>query len=275
MFMSRNARRRATGAVTLALAALAAVPAAQAATITYDGDTLVYTAAPGERNDMILGPSSAYTEAVQLGDNAPISFPDGSCVQGDGWLHCAAPAAVRIDLGDNNDTFAFASGGAALPNAVSVAGGPGADTLRGLEQGTAPTLDGGPGDDVVEGKGAAETLQGGDGNDTLTGRGGADRLFGGDGNDLLFGRFGDDVLDGGPGDDELQGGRGADVLIGGPGNDELTGGFGNDRMLGGPGDEVLIARGGGSDVVDCGPGNDVVIADRSDRTVGCEQLRRR
>jgi hypothetical protein len=207
--MSRNARRRATGAVTLALAALAAAPAAHAATITYDGDTLVYTAAAGERNDMIVGPSSAYAEAIQLGDSAPVSFPDGSCVQGDGWLHCAAPAAVRVDLGDNDDTFSFASGGAALPNAVTVAGGPGRDTLRGLEQGTSPTLDGGPGDDVLDGKGAAETLQGGDGNDTLTGRGGADRLFGGPGDDLLDGDKYDaaspDLLDGGPGVDKVAG----------------------------------------------------------------------
>jgi hypothetical protein len=207
--MSRAARRRAIAAVPLALAALAGVPAAHAATITYDGDTLVYTAAAGERNDMILGPSAAYGQAIQLGDSAPVSFPDGSCVQGDGWLHCAAPAAVRIDLGDNNDTFAFASGGAPLPNAVSVAGGPGADTLRGLEQGTGPTLDGGPGDAVLEGKGAGETLQGGDGNDTLTGRGGADRLFGGPGDDTLDGDRYDaaapDLLDGGPGVDKVEG----------------------------------------------------------------------
>jgi hypothetical protein len=38
---------------------------------------------------------------------------------------------------------------------------------------------------------------------------------------------------------------------------------------------VLIARGGGKDLVDCGPGRDTVIRDRADRIRGCEVVRRR
>jgi Ca2+-binding RTX toxin-like protein len=209
--MSMNARRRATAAVTLALAALAGAPAAHAATVTYDdAGTLIYTAAAGERNSVIVGKSPDYVAGVvRIGDDVAISYPAGSCVQGDGgWLHCAAPGAVRLDLSDGDDAGTLSSD-ASLLNVVTIAGGAGADTLRGLAHGAGPTLDGGPGDDVLEGRDAAETLLGGEGNDKLTGQGGADRLFGGPGDDTLDGdRYAPaaaDVLDGGPGADKVEG----------------------------------------------------------------------
>jgi PKD repeat protein len=58
-------------------------------------------------------------------------------------------------------------------------------------------------------------------------------LDGGDGNDRLQGGKGADVLMGGAGDDQLNGGQGADVLIGGTGADRLIGGPGDDLMIGG------------------------------------------
>ncbi len=45
-------------------------------------------------------------------------------------------------------------------------------------------------------------------------------------------------------------------------------------MFGGPGKDVLIARGGGCDSVDCGPGRDTVIRDSSDRVRNCEVVKR-
>jgi Ca2+-binding RTX toxin-like protein len=61
--------------------------------------------------------------------------------------------------------------------------------------------------------GLGDIIDGGAGNDTLNGLVGADRLFGGAGNDKL---------DGGAGNDWLVGGEGADKLSGGTGNDTAS-----------------------------------------------------
>ena len=112
------------------------------------------------------------------------------------------------------------------------------------------------------------------GDDDLEGRGGDDHLDAGPGNDRLFGRFGVDVLLGGEGNDELEGGRGRDALDGGPGDDQLNGGYHRDRVSGGPGADRVIARGGGTDRIDCGPGRDVAYVDSRDVTRGCERVHR-
>ncbi|HWT92894.1 MAG TPA: hypothetical protein VN238_07845, partial [Solirubrobacteraceae bacterium] len=191
------------------VAALA--PAAHASEITYpDGETLHLTAAPGEANRVIVGTSGEYRDAVRLGDSGAIRYPAEACVQGDGgWLHCAAPGGVVIDLGDRDDTMSFDD--APMAGLVTVGGGAGNDTLRGRQAdgGAGIVLDGGPGNDTLEGKLAAETLRGGDGNDKLQGRGAADVLEGGAGDDVLDGDvyepMAPDVLDGGPGVDTVEG----------------------------------------------------------------------
>jgi hypothetical protein len=101
---------------------------------------------------------------------------------------------------------------------------------------------------------------------TLAGGARADRLVGTSGADLLYGEGGNDTLLGGRGNDVLFGGRGADVL---------DGGRGLDRLYGGPGNDLVKARDGARDVVDCGPGRDLAFVDRLDRTSGCERVLRR
>lgn len=132
-----------------------------------------------------------------------------------------------------------------------------------------------------------------EGDDVLVGTAGNDHLLGLGGNDILRGLDGDDLLDGGPGDDQLDGGGGRDMLRGGDGRDRLDGGDGDDRLFagadddvliggagrnelrGGPGDDVLNARNGQRDVVDCGPGwGDRATVDRIDRVRRCEQVAR-
>lgn len=74
-------------------------------------------------------------------------------------------------------------------------------------------------------------INGNGGNDTITvalSTTGGDHLDGGPGNDVLNGANSDDVLDGGAGDDRLNGNGGNDILIGGPGRDTLNGGAGID-----------------------------------------------
>ncbi|WP_282598267.1 calcium-binding protein, partial [Chromobacterium violaceum] len=94
-------------------------------------------------------------------------------------------------------------------------------------------------------------LQGGAGDDVLNGWDGNDSLYGGDGNDTLNGGNGNDLLEGGDGDDVLNGGAGADTLRGGAGNDRLTteywhwgntfeGGAGNDTMEGSYAKDVYV-----------------------------------
>jgi uncharacterized protein (TIGR03118 family) len=58
-------------------------------------------------------------------------------------------------------------------------------------------------------------------------------LDGGAGNDTLEGGGGDDILLGGPGEDHLVGGGGRDIIIGGEGGDHLQGGTGDDVLIGG------------------------------------------
>ena len=70
-------------------------------------------------------------------------------------------------------------------------------------------LDGGPGDDILQGTGGRDRLDGGRGSDELLGMGGDDRLFG-DGGDAVSTDH-----------DRLFGGQGHDDLIGGVGTNDL------------------------------------------------------
>ncbi|MBA3756897.1 MAG: hypothetical protein H0X02_12000 [Nitrosomonas sp.] len=64
-----------------------------------------------------------------------------------------------------------------------------------------------------------QSVEGGKGNDTLDGGSVNDSLYGGDGNDSLTGGFGNDIIDGGAGSDTLTGWSGINIMIGGLGND--------------------------------------------------------
>jgi Ca2+-binding RTX toxin-like protein len=70
------------GALALAAAILPA--AAEAATITYEGDTLVYRAAPGERNSTGPGDGLFDTSRLYLSDQVPIAAPPDRCHAYDG-----------------------------------------------------------------------------------------------------------------------------------------------------------------------------------------------
>ena len=69
-------------------------------------------------------------------------------------------------------------------------------------------LDGGAGDDTLEGYGGDDNLDGGAGDDTLKGYGGDDNLDGGEGNDTLDGGLGVDTY-------LFQGDWGKDYIIDG------------------------------------------------------------
>ena len=62
-------------------------------------------------------------------------------------------------------------------------------------------LNGGAGNDFLDGGNANDTLNGNDGDDTLVGSFGQDLLKGGNGDDILMGQGGSDRLTGGEGED--------------------------------------------------------------------------
>ncbi|MBK8676307.1 MAG: hypothetical protein IPN27_07990 [Cellvibrionales bacterium] len=152
-------------------------------------------------------------------------------------------------------------------------------------------LDGGAGNDLVQGEIGADIVGGGAGNDVLFG----DRVFGAgffvDGlppanfQSLAKQFHGNDVVDGGDGDDLIVGGGGADRVLGGNGNDTVYGDvgldaidkgantadapgirasdedwWGSDVLFGGAGNDALIGE-GGDDVLDGGAGDDFLYGD--------------
>jgi Ca2+-binding RTX toxin-like protein len=125
----------------------------------------------------------------------------------------------------------------------------------GLLPGRGDDVYGGSGDDVVFGSdtGATNLLDGGPGNDFIQGFGPSDTAYGRSGTDEVYGFFGDDFLSGGEGsdlvgkaddfgDDVMEGDQGEDALDGGPGFDTLDGGAQEDVCINGEESEVPLDR---------------------------------
>jgi Ca2+-binding RTX toxin-like protein len=135
----------------------------------------------------------------------------------------------------------------------------------------AKTIKGGPKGEVIKGTKKR---------DRIFGRGGDDLIKGKKGRDRLFGNAGNDTLAGGKGKDKLRSGPGKDILLGGPGNDRMVGGAGPNQLnmrdgveQGSPGNDVIDARNGVADEIDCGAGNDTVYVDRAeDGVYDCENV---
>ena len=140
---------------------------------------------------------------------------------------------------------------------------------------------GGAGDDCIKATAGNNRLYAGKGNDTILGGKGNDLIFGGPGHDRLFGGGGTNqiyagtgktLLVGGPGRDLLVGGAGHDQLFGGPGSDVLIAGSGRSYLDGGKGANVIDARNGKKNVVNCGSERTVALVDRADKVLGCAHV---
>ncbi len=215
----RSARRLATALLALGLSASTAQAAAVTrdardlvgATLRLEGSTLVYTASPGVVNwPSVSSPDSG---TLRIADaNEQIDTTGSGCEPA--WpddlteVLCPLPAELRLELGDRDDRNLLDESLPPLP--VTVLGEAGNDSLSANNDvDNHVTLDGGEGDDVLNGMQFADTLLGGPGKDTLNGYAGDDVLRGGDGNDWLEPDtypdvVGDDVVDGGPGFDTVQ-----------------------------------------------------------------------
>lgn len=143
---------------------------------------------------------------------------------------------------------------------VELRGEAGSDSLSYLGAGSS-LLVGGDGDDQLRAPqgtpGVAASLQGGDGNDDLEGGLGANELIGGNGNDLLLGGPGTNVMQGLAGQDRLVAGPQGDWMDGGGGDDQIAAGEGDDTIFGNRGnDQVAWEPGDGNPRVDGGSGTD-------------------
>nr|WP_037552800.1 calcium-binding protein [Sphingomonas sp. URHD0057] len=135
-------------------------------------------------------------------------------------------------------------------------------------------LDGGDGNDIVDGRGSQylQEVDGGDGNDTLYVPANLSAIAnGGDGDDIIFGAG---TLHGGAGDDTIHvaptfysnfisGDAGNDTIIGSTGRDGFWGGTGDDTLSGGGGDDTFrFSAGDGKDVItDFTAGDLIEVAD--------------
>ena len=119
--------------LAVTLAAVLTPTAAQAATLTRDaGGVLTFTAAPGATNHVGLqstdepGGVLFYTSG---GD--PMTVPAGcteDAMYGAEVVHCAPATAIRVDLGDGDDS-AYTTAEIGVP--MTLAGGAGSDQLQG------------------------------------------------------------------------------------------------------------------------------------------------
>jgi Ca2+-binding RTX toxin-like protein len=123
-----------------------------------------------------------------------------------------------------------------------------------------------------------EVLGGGRGDDHLTGNGGPNQLAGRAGTDELFGAGGSDRLFAGTGAlapattaDSLDGGAGSDGLFGSEGPNLMTGGPDADVIYPDKGKDLVRARDGAVDVVQCGRGDDTVRSDPFEFLLRCER----
>jgi Ca2+-binding RTX toxin-like protein len=129
---------------------------------------------------------------------------------------------------------------------------------------TVTYVDGGPGDDVIEGSlttaasTAAVTAASGNCEVECHLEVGSQTFEGGPGDDIVYGDRGNDILRGNAGDDRLYGGIGDDRLEGGPGNDWLSGGFGSDTIDGQEGDDFVRGDGTIDHIFDTGGGFDTL-----------------
>lgn len=314
MTQARDHRRRQPG-IALACAAalvLLAPAASPAATVRVVGDsfsdTMIYTAAPGEANDLSIIRNPLPGGPLQVVDGGASIDPQDRCVPAFPGVLCEHPSRIQIELGNRADKVVLNAQIGALANSVKadlgsgddrfeygalsafdspveVNGRSGKDQLFGSDRKDEFTggsgrdvvegrngndrLFGGSGDDELKGEKGSDRIEGGPGKDRLNGADDGDKLVGGDANDILLGGDGNDNMQGDLGNDRFTGGKGLNTMRGGPGNDFFFSGSGVERFFGGPGRDEIRSNDGKKETVDCGDGDDTAIADAIDDLSSC------
>ena len=265
------------------VAGLALAAPAQGATIAAPNGQVTFTAEAGEVNDLSVVRREEDRHLVFRDEGATLHVVEGSlCTTVDEHtVDCALPLGSEIHarLGDGADRGT---------GPIMFHGEDGDDTLSG------PSLEGGPGDDVltIEREGVGGTASGGPGDDRLTGTDFDDFLSGGPGADELRAGGGFDQLhdDGGHDPDVYVGGEGVDGISYGSREDGITVDLlaefarssgeedrleGVENAFGGSGPDVLLGTDGpgtldggrGNDVIDGRGGRDAVFGNAGDDRV--------
>jgi Ca2+-binding RTX toxin-like protein len=214
-------------------------PIALGSTATVSGSVLIYSADPGETNDVTVASNGPLTRVTDTG--ATISAGSGCVGFSSDTVDCAGSASISVAAGNMDDIVVVA-----LSMPATLNGGDGDDALTAGP--VADTLNGGAGSDLLDGGAGPDTLSGGADVDTAdysnrTGnvsvgldnvaddgesgenddvRSDVQNVLGGAGDDTLTGSLGTNVLDGNGGNDSLDGGLGPDTLNGGPGTDTVS-----------------------------------------------------
>jgi len=231
-----------------------------------EGNDRVYG---GAGNDQALGEGGA--DAMKGGaGNDLLNGGDGN----DNLEYCDSCAFGSDDTGAGADVYV---------------GGPGADTLWLDEHPGGQTItldgvanDGSPGEndnvgtdiESLLGSGGTDTITGSAGPDIISGGLGNDEIHGGGGNDDLTGSDGDDKVYGDAGDDKVQGSTGADTVDGGPGADAIYGDIAACSFSCTADPDIILARDGEKDTVDCGGGPDSATVDYEDIASFCASVDR-
>jgi Ca2+-binding RTX toxin-like protein len=188
-------------------------------------------------------------------DNSGKSVSNAGDLNGDG-LDDLIIGALESDSSGNARVESYIVFGFEELPSNSIQGTPGNDVLNGTDNND--VVEALAGNDSIQGLAGNDTVIGGDGKDTLFGNLGDDSLAGNNGFDLLFGNTGNDTLEGGVGADTLRGGVDNDRLRGNSGFDLLSGNEGNDVLVGGTGNDILSGD-SGNDTLDGGIGNDTLF----------------
>ena len=264
--------------VAMALGTSLAPGRALAGVVSLEAGLLSYRSAPGEADAYVAVRARDYVYVRRDPDRG--GSPDAPLVAGTGCAEvmsvdafgfaatgarCRSPSTgpaprLEIHLGDGEDSFE-----AERALRGQFYGGQGDDSIGG-----AGAVYGGPGADFLGSRGRHGVVRGGPGRDELSAfDAGRVRMHGGPGRDRLYGSRKADVLRGGPGTDSIDGLAGQDVIDLGPGVDES--GFDS-----GGGADIVRARDGRLDYIDCFAGRDTVVLDRFDLYErSCERVKRR
>jgi Ca2+-binding RTX toxin-like protein len=168
-------------AVLTVLLALAAPAAAQAADVSVTNGILRYAATPGKVSNVTFTETAPGTVQITTGDRDDDGLtPLAGCVAGTP-VTCTGVTSAAIDAGDMADRITATYGDPPTNGLLNIPavinGGDGNDAIDGTARGD--TIDGGPGDDDINGFAGNDSIRGGDGDDIITPNTGTDAVSGG------------------------------------------------------------------------------------------------
>lgn len=182
-------------------------PGAGAATVTVQNQVAVFTAGPGEANQLTVELISQTHRGATFFDSGAIIKAGPGCVAAQHFAICGAAKttthvvlSARVSTADHDDAITVTAG------SVVIDAGDGNDRVELNGTGSYSSVNGGPGADELRGGPGNEDFDGGPGDDVISQGDGLGYIQGGSGDDQLFGGSGYDAFDGGPGADTISGG---------------------------------------------------------------------